>query len=121
MGLLIATLYLKVYDSNQMGSTFDPNKFKMDQREGWNSVAEGWKEWWEPIEKGGEISQRLIELAEIKPGHRVLDIATGIGEPSITGSESCRKRRSYFGYRYFKADASHCKRKTDNPGIAKHN
>jgi SAM-dependent methyltransferase len=66
-------------------STYDPNQFKMAQREGWDSVAGGWKVWWEPIEKGAQkLSQRLIELAEIKPGRRVLDVATGIGEPSIT-------------------------------------
>ena len=66
-------------------STFDSNQFKMDQRDGWNSVAEGWKEWWQPIEKGAQkLSQRLIELAEIKSGQRVLDIATGIGEPSMS-------------------------------------
>jgi SAM-dependent methyltransferase len=89
MELIIATLYVKVYDSNQMVSlTFDPNQFKMAQREGWDSVAEGWREWWEPIEKGAQkISQRLIELAEIKPGQRVLDVATGIGEPSITAAK----------------------------------
>jgi ubiquinone/menaquinone biosynthesis C-methylase UbiE len=89
MGLLIAILYLKVYDGNQMvSSSFDPNQFKTAQREGWDSVAEGWKEWWEPIEKGAQkLSQRLIELAEIKPGQRVLDIATGIGEPSITAAK----------------------------------
>jgi hypothetical protein len=50
-GIDNSTLYVKVYDSNQMdSSTFDPNQFKMAQREGWDSVAEGWKEWWEPIE-----------------------------------------------------------------------
>jgi len=78
-----------VYDGNQMvSSTFDPNQFKMAQREGWDSIAEGWKEWWEPIEKGAQkISQRLIELAGIKPGQRVLDVATGIGEPSITAAK----------------------------------
>ena len=53
-------------------STFDSNRFKMDQREGWNSVAEGWKEWWQPIEKGAQnLSQRLIELAEIKSGQSI--------------------------------------------------
>jgi ubiquinone/menaquinone biosynthesis C-methylase UbiE len=89
MGLLIAILYLKVYDGNQMvSSSFDPNQFKTAQQEGWDSVAEGWKEWWEPIEKGAQkLSQRLIELAEIKPGQRVLDIATGIGEPSLTAAK----------------------------------
>jgi SAM-dependent methyltransferase len=71
-----------------VSSTFDPNQFKAAQREGWDSVAEGWKEWWEPIEKGAQkLSQRLIELARIKPGQRVLDVATGIGEPSITAAK----------------------------------
>jgi SAM-dependent methyltransferase len=71
-----------------VSSTFDPNQFKMAQRDGWDSVAGGWKEWWELIEKGAQkITQRLIELAEIKPGQRVLDVATGIGEPSITAAK----------------------------------
>src|ERR687897_1361128 len=71
-----------------VSSTFDPNSFKMAQREGWDSVAGGWKEWWVSIEKGSQkLSQRLVELAEIKPGQRVLDIATGIGEPSITAAK----------------------------------
>lgn len=72
-----------------VSSTFDPNLFKMAQREGWDSVAGGWKEWWALIEKGAQkLSQRLIELAEIKPGERVLDIATGNGEPSITAAKA---------------------------------
>jgi ubiquinone/menaquinone biosynthesis C-methylase UbiE len=71
-----------------VSSTFDPNQFKMAQRNGWDSVAGGWKEWWELIEKGAQkITQRLIKLAEIKPGQRVLDVATGIGEPSITAAK----------------------------------
>jgi ubiquinone/menaquinone biosynthesis C-methylase UbiE len=28
----------------------------------------------------------LVELAEIKPGQRILDIATGIGEPALTAA-----------------------------------
>ena len=51
-----------------VSSTFDPNSFKMAQREGWDSVAGGWKEWWMPIEKGAKkLSQRLIELMKLNP------------------------------------------------------
>jgi enediyne biosynthesis protein CalE5 len=32
------------------------------------------------------VSDRLIELGEIKPGNKVLDIATGIGEPAVTAA-----------------------------------
>jgi ubiquinone/menaquinone biosynthesis C-methylase UbiE len=71
-----------------MTSTFDPTKFKMGQRQNWDSVAEGWKQWWETFEKGAQrLSNRLIELAKIKSGQRVLDIATGIGEPAITAAK----------------------------------
>ena len=33
-------------------------------------------------EKLLKVSDRLIELARIRPGHSLLDIATGIGEPA---------------------------------------
>jgi enediyne biosynthesis protein CalE5 len=66
-------------------TSFDSNEFKTIQRESWDSVAEGWKQWWEAIEKGAQrLSNRLIELAKIKSGQRVLDIATGIGEPAVS-------------------------------------
>jgi ubiquinone/menaquinone biosynthesis C-methylase UbiE len=75
-----------------MSTTIDPEKYKASQRQGWNSVATGWQKWWKPIERGAEkISRRLIELAEIKQGSRVLDIATGIGEPSITAAHQVGK------------------------------
>jgi ubiquinone/menaquinone biosynthesis C-methylase UbiE len=63
----------------------DSKQYKEAERQSWNSVAAGWQKWWKPIEKGAEkVSRRLTEPAEIKSGSRVLDIATGIGEPAIT-------------------------------------
>lgn len=57
---------------------------KDEQRQQWDSVAAGWKKWWPTIEDGAQVvSTRLIELAEVEPGQRVLDIATGIGEPAL--------------------------------------
>jgi enediyne biosynthesis protein CalE5 len=65
----------------------DPAKYKEDQRRGWNNVANGWLKWWKITENAGSnLSKRLIELAEIKQGSRVLDISTGIGEPAITAA-----------------------------------
>lgn len=50
----------------------------------WSSVAEGWKKHDEQLKKSGEpVTQRLIEVAAIQAGHRVLDIASGTGEPAI--------------------------------------
>ncbi|MGC1133427.1 MAG: methyltransferase domain-containing protein [Nitrososphaeraceae archaeon] len=66
-------------------ANIDSKQFKEAQRKSWDSVAIGWQKWWKTTEIAGEkVSKRLIELAAIKQGSRVLDIATGIGEPSIT-------------------------------------
>lgn len=68
-------------------STLDSKQYKESQRQGWDSVADSWQKWWKITETAAEkVSRRLIELAEIKRGSRVLDIATGIGEPSITAA-----------------------------------
>jgi ubiquinone/menaquinone biosynthesis C-methylase UbiE len=65
----------------------DPNQFKESQRQSWDSVSQGWHKWWKTIENGAQnVSKRLVELAHIKPGDNILDIATGIGEPAITGA-----------------------------------
>ena len=70
-----------------MSGMVDPQKFKSAQRQGWDSVAEGWKKWWQTIEARAQVvSDRLIELARIQEGSKVLDIATGIGEPAVTAA-----------------------------------
>jgi len=61
-------------------SWFDSNQYKNGQRQGWDSVAEGWQKWWKTFEHDAQkVNERLVELAEIEEGNRVLDIATGIG------------------------------------------
>lgn len=71
-----------------MNSDFNPDKFKVDQRKSWDSVARGWQEWWKTFENRAQhVSDRLIELAGIRPGNRVLDIATGIGEPAVSAAK----------------------------------
>ena len=73
--------------SSSSSSSFDIEQFKITQRQRWNSVAAGWKEWWETFEIAAQkVNDRLIELAEIKPRQKVLDIATGIGEPAVTAA-----------------------------------
>jgi ubiquinone/menaquinone biosynthesis C-methylase UbiE len=67
--------------------SFDPARYKAEQRRGWDAAAHGWEAWWETFERAAQrVSDRLVELAEIGPGQRVLDIATGIGEPAVTAA-----------------------------------
>jgi ubiquinone/menaquinone biosynthesis C-methylase UbiE len=69
-------------------SSFDSEQFKTEQCQTWDSVAQGWKEWWKTVEVAAQkVSDRLVELAKIKTGQKVLDIATGIEEPAVTAAK----------------------------------
>jgi ubiquinone/menaquinone biosynthesis C-methylase UbiE len=68
-------------------SSFDSEQYKISQRKSWDMIAEGWQKCWKTFEQDAQIvNERLIKLAEIKQGDKVLDIATGIGEPAITAA-----------------------------------
>jgi ubiquinone/menaquinone biosynthesis C-methylase UbiE len=65
------------------GPDFNSDELKAQQRQMWDNAAAGWQAWWETFERGAQkVSDKLVELAEINPGDKVLDIATGIGEPA---------------------------------------
>jgi enediyne biosynthesis protein CalE5 len=68
-------------------SNIDSKQFKEAQRKSWDSVAVGWQKWWQTFEKDAQnLSNHLVELAKINSSSKVLDIATGIGEPAITAA-----------------------------------
>ncbi|HEX6586973.1 MAG TPA: methyltransferase domain-containing protein [Solirubrobacterales bacterium] len=65
----------------------DPAEFRKGQRTQWDGVATGWRRWSELIDSSASaVSQRLVELAGVKPGSRVLDVAAGYGEPSLSAA-----------------------------------
>ena len=69
-------------------STLDTHQYKEGQRQSWDCVAAEWQRWWKTTETAAEeVSRWLISHAEIKPGSKVLDIATGIGEPAISAAK----------------------------------
>jgi SAM-dependent methyltransferase len=68
-------------------TTIDPQRFKSEQKRDWDAAAEGWQKWWPVFERNAQhVSDRLVEIAGVKPGDRVLDIATGNGEPAVTAA-----------------------------------
>lgn len=64
-----------------------PSPHREKPRQLWDRLAAGWEKWW-PIQERGlqQVSDCLLDLAGIRPGYRVLDIGTGIGEPALTVS-----------------------------------
>ncbi|HKC99464.1 MAG TPA: methyltransferase domain-containing protein [Methylomirabilota bacterium] len=67
--------------------SFDPTQYKADLRREWGMSADGWKQHWNIWERAAQhVNERLVDLARIRPGHRVLDVATGLGEPAFTAA-----------------------------------
>jgi len=65
----------------------DPGDFREAQHRNWDSAAVGWMEWSEFNDSADRhISERLVELAGVRPGSRVLDVAAGYGEPALTAA-----------------------------------
>src|SRR4051812_26934949 len=67
----------------------DPAQFRDGQRQQWNIAATGWRKWSELIDASASgVSERLVELAGVAPGSRVLDVAAGYGEPALTAARA---------------------------------
>jgi SAM-dependent methyltransferase len=65
----------------------DPGEFRQGQRQDWNTASSGWRKWNELIDETTHaVSDRMVEMAGIKAGDRVLDVAAGYGEPSLTAA-----------------------------------
>lgn len=72
--------------SDQMA---DNSKMKTQMKAAWDDTAEGWKRWWPTFERASQVvNDRLVELAQVRAGARVLDIATGSGEPALTAARA---------------------------------
>lgn len=72
-----------------MTQQLDANTIKQQQKKEWGAAAEGWRKNHERLVKTtGPVTSRMLELAGIGPGKRVLDIACGSGVPSIPAAQA---------------------------------
>jgi SAM-dependent methyltransferase len=68
-------------------ATFDPAKYKATTRDQWEKAAEPWHRWGPTLHAWlGPATQEMLDLAGIKPGDRVLDVAAGAGEQTISAA-----------------------------------
>ena len=66
---------------------FDAAKFKTTTRAQWQAAADAWRQWGPFLgEWLGAATEQMFDLAHIKAGNRVLDVAAGAGEQSIAAA-----------------------------------
>jgi len=70
-----------------MEKVFNPQHYKETTREQWQTAAKAWHNWHPTLKTWlGPATDLMLDMAEVKEGYRILDIAAGAGEQSITAS-----------------------------------
>src|SRR5262249_26231742 len=81
------SLYTQRKDITMDNTQSDPAVFKAQQLEQWSRAAQGWRRRWAAFEQGAQsLSDRMMLLAHVAPGQRILDVRTGMGERGVTGA-----------------------------------
>ncbi|HMK05250.1 MAG TPA: class I SAM-dependent methyltransferase [Ferruginibacter sp.] len=66
-------------------AVFDPIVYKDTTRKQWQKAAEAWYRWSPTLHQWlGGATDKMLEMAGVSTGHRVLDIAAGAGGQSVT-------------------------------------
>ena len=65
-------------------TTFDPGQYKRTTREQWQAAAAAWNKWEPTLEQWlGPATELMLDLAQVGPGNRVLDLAAGAGGQTL--------------------------------------
>ena len=66
---------------------FDPVKYKETTRQQWQTAAEAWHRWGPTIEAWlGAATEEMLNMAGVKSGSRVLDVAAGAGGQTLAAA-----------------------------------
>ncbi len=64
--------------------TFDPIKYKDSTRAQWQDTADAWHRWAPTLKRWlGPATERMLDMAGVAAGQRVLDVAAGAGEQTL--------------------------------------
>jgi SAM-dependent methyltransferase len=65
-------------------ATFDPSKYKQTTEEQWQAAAAAWNRWEPTLEQWlGPATELMLDLADVRAGSRVLDLAAGAGGQTL--------------------------------------
>ena len=73
--------------SSPAPAVFDAEKFRQTTRAQWESAAEAWDRWGPLLARWlGPATEAMLDMAAVGPGSRVLDVAAGAGEQTLTAA-----------------------------------
>jgi SAM-dependent methyltransferase len=68
-------------------AVFDADKFRQTTRAQWEAAAEAWDRWSPLLAQWlGPATEALLEMTQVGPGSRVLDVAAGAGEQTLVAA-----------------------------------
>jgi SAM-dependent methyltransferase len=74
---------------------FDASQYKQTTLDQWNNAAEAWSRWGTLLSRWlGPATETMLDMASVTTGSRVLDVAAGAGEQTVTAA----KRAGDTGY-----------------------
>ena len=68
---------------------FDPAQYKETTHAQWQAAAQAWNEWGPFLHRWlGPATETMLDLADVGPGDRVLDVAAGAGDQTLAGGRA---------------------------------
>lgn len=78
---------LKQNENMTTSDGFDAQAYKATTQRQWDQAAEAWHRWGPVLEEWlGPATERMLDLAAIGPGSRVLDVAAGAGGQTLAAA-----------------------------------
>ncbi len=69
-------------------ATFDPKAYKKTTHAQWQDAAKAWNDWGKLLRDWlGPATEAMLDMAGVKPGSHVLDVAAGAGDQSLMAAE----------------------------------
>lgn len=101
-------------ETTMQAPAFDPVAYKRTTHAQWQEAAEAWHRWGPVLENWlGEATEIMLDLAGVRTGQRVLDVAAGAGGQSLVAARRVGPNGSVLAtdisdniLRYAEADAS---------------